>query len=114
MVYAYGANFGRGGEILYGEFGLKAPKRIQKEAIEGTSGWASLSLEALPEYAGDYIFIEDSGSGVEVDNVVWKSLPAVNSNHVYAIDPAKFSFVDPLSLDKQLEFIVKSLLGAEE
>jgi len=114
MVYAYGANFGRGGEILYGEFGLKAPEKVQKEAIEGTTGWASLSLEALPEYAGDYIFVEESGLEVEVDHPVWKTLPAVLSNHVYPVDPAKFSFVDPLSLDKQLEFVVKSLLGDQE
>ena len=45
-VYAYGATYGRGGEILYGELGLKAPELIQKEAIDG-AGWTSLSLEVF-------------------------------------------------------------------
>lgn len=49
--YAYGS-FGRGGDIIYGEFDLKAPPIIQKEAIDSGKGWAKLSLELLPQYAG--------------------------------------------------------------
>ena len=54
-IYAYGHNFGRGGEVIYEELQLKAPEFIQKEAIDSGKGWTSLSREMLPEYAGDYI-----------------------------------------------------------
>ena len=32
-----------GGDIIYGEFDLKAPPIIQKEAIDSGKGWAKLS-----------------------------------------------------------------------
>ncbi len=44
-------------EILFmASLALKAPPIIQK-AIDSGKGWAKLSLELLPQYAGDYIFI---------------------------------------------------------
>lgn len=51
-LYVFGHNYGRGGEIIYGEFGLKAPAKAQAEAIDSGTGWASISMELLPEYAG--------------------------------------------------------------
>ncbi|UOK62368.1 ABC transporter substrate-binding protein [Paenibacillus sp. OVF10] len=114
--YAYGS-FGRGGDIIYGEFGLKAPPIIQKEAIDSGKGWAKLSLELLPQYAGDYIFIsgwtgDESGDSV-FEGPIWDNLPAVQNNHVYREESRGFVFSDPISLEAQLKFVVDSLTKTE-
>ncbi|WP_141504333.1 AraC family transcriptional regulator [Paenibacillus luteus] len=110
--YAYGS-FGRGGDIIYEEFGLKAPPIIQKEAIDSGQGWAKLSLELLPEYAGDYIFISgwtgDENAAPVFEGSIWDKLPAVQNNHVYREDSRGFVFSDPISLEAQLTFVVDSL-----
>ncbi len=110
--YAYGS-FGRGGDIIYGEFGLKAPPIIQKEAIDSGQGWAKLSLELLPEYAGDYIFISgwtgEENTAPVFEGSIWDSLPAVQNNRVYHENSRGFVFSDPISLEAQLEFVVDSL-----
>ncbi|WP_289370599.1 ABC transporter substrate-binding protein [Paenibacillus silvae] len=114
--YAYGS-FGRGGDIIYGEFDLKAPPIIQKEAIDSGKGWAKLSLELLPQYAGDYIFISgwtgDESAAPIFEGTIWESLPAVRNQHVYREDSRGFVFSDPISLEVQLEFVVKSLTDME-
>ncbi|MHA7966186.1 helix-turn-helix domain-containing protein [Paenibacillus sp. CAU 1782] len=114
-IFAYGQGLGRGGDILYGEFNLKAPSLIQKEAIESGTGWARLSLELLPEYAGDFIFISgysEETSGVSVfSGELWDKLPAVRNQTVFYENEKGFIFSDPISLERQLEFIVGSLIG---
>lgn len=114
--YAYGS-FGRGGDIIYGEFGLKAPPIIQKEAIDSGTGWAKLSLELLPEYAGDYIFIsgwtgEENAASV-FEGSIWDNLPAVQHNRVFRENNRGFVFSDPISLEVQLQFVVDSLTGTK-
>lgn len=118
-LYVFGHNFGRSGEILYGEFGLKAPAPAQKEAIDSGTGWASISLEKLPEYAGDIIFTspwsgDDADPKIVYDNELWKSLPAVKAGHVFQLNAAGAYFNDPISLDKQLEFVKESLLSLKK
>ncbi|RXZ81018.1 iron-hydroxamate ABC transporter substrate-binding protein [Paenibacillaceae bacterium] len=114
--YAYGS-FGRGGDIIYSEFGLKAPPIIQKEAIDSGKGWAKLSLELLPEYAGDYIFIsgwaDDKNVAPVFEGSIWDNLPAVQNNHVYRENSRGFVFSDPISLEAQLKFVVDSLTKTE-
>ncbi|GBF73847.1 hypothetical protein PA598K_02170 [Paenibacillus sp. 598K] len=114
--YAYGS-FGRGGDIIYGEFGLKAPPIIQQEAIDSGKGWAKLSLELLPEYAGDYIFISgwtgEESSPPVFEGAIWDSLPAVQQHRVFREDSRGFVFSDPISLEAQLDFVVDSLTKAE-
>lgn len=111
-IYAYGHNYGRGGEIIYEELQLKAPMFIQKEAIDTRKGWTSLSHERLPEYAGDYIFVEDYAEPESiVESTLWNNLPAVKDNKVFQIDPGSAYFSDPITLEKHLDFIVESLTG---
>lgn len=114
-IYAFGHNYGRGGEILYGEFQLKAPDAIQAQAIDSGTGWANLSLETLPEFAGDYIFTSpwsgDDGSPDDVyDSNLWRNLPAVQNNRVFTLNRAGSYFNDPVSLEAHLKFIVESLI----
>lgn len=114
-IYAFGHNYARGGEIIYGEFGLKAPETVQELAIDSGEGWAEFSLETLPDIAGDIIFTcQWSGDESDPEKVygseLWKNLSAVDQNKVIQLDTNAAFFNDPVSLDQQLEFIVESLL----
>ena len=114
----FGHNFGRGGEIIYDEFGLKAPPEAQKEAIDSGTGWATISMEKLPEFAGDIIFTcpwsgDTSDPNIVYDNPVWKSLPAVKAGHVFQLNPKADTYNDPVSLEAQLKFISDSLLSVK-
>ncbi|WP_409344855.1 iron-hydroxamate ABC transporter substrate-binding protein [Paenibacillus sp. MBLB4367] len=113
-IYAFGHNYGRGGEIIYGEFQLKAPQMVQKEAIDSGKGWANLSLESLPDFAGDIIFTcpwsgDTSDPEVVYGNSIWKGLPAVANKRVYQLEPKGAYYNDPVSLEAQLAFIVEKL-----
>ncbi len=113
-IYIFGNTFARGGEIIYDELKLKAPKAAQKEAIDSGVGYANISLEKLPEFAGDYIFTSPwSGSKSNGDQVykssIWASLPAVQNKRVFETDTVGYFFNDPVSLEGQLEFIVDRL-----
>ncbi len=117
-LYVFGHNFGRGGEIIYDEFGLKAPPEAQKEAIDSGTGWATISMEKLPEFAGDIIFTcpwsgDTSDPNIVYDNPVWKSLPAVKAGHVFQLNPKADTYNDPVSLEAQLKFISDSLLSVK-
>ncbi|WP_145317432.1 ABC transporter substrate-binding protein [Paenibacillus xylanexedens] len=117
-LFVFGHNYGRGGEIIYGEFGLKAPAKAQVEAIDSGTGWASISMELLPEYAGDIIFTspwsgDKTDPKIVYDNTLWKTLPAVKANHVFQLDPTSDTYNDPVTLEGQLQFITDSLLSAK-
>lgn len=117
-LFVFGHNFGRGGEIIYGEFGLKAPTKAQVEAIDSGTGNASISMEVLPEYAGDIIFTspwagDTSDPNIVYDNKIWKNLPAVKSGYVFQLDPTSDTYNDPISLEGQLKFITDSLLSVK-
>ncbi|WKL01755.1 hypothetical protein Q0F98_35765 [Paenibacillus amylolyticus] len=97
-------------KLFYGEFDLKAPAKAQAEAIDSGTGWASISMELLPEYGG---ISSSPARGREIqtdpkivyDNTLWKNLPAVKANHVFQLDPTSDSYNDPLTLEGQLQFI---------
>lgn len=110
-VYLYGYGFGRGTEILYDEFGLKSPP-----GFDLADSSAEISLEQVPELAGDYIFISndisvESGDSPIFSSEVWKSLPAVKNNRVFEMDQKAAAFNDPYTLEAMLPFVVDSLLS---
>ena len=111
QLYVYGDNFGRGTEILYQAFGLSMPEKV-KEATE-KDGYLALSTEVLKDYLGDYvIFSKNSDEDNSFQNTeTYKNLPAVKNNHVYEADAKAFYFNDPLSMEYQLDFFIKSFLG---
>ncbi|WP_288340263.1 ABC transporter substrate-binding protein [uncultured Allobaculum sp.] len=55
QIYTMGSHFARGGSILYDMWGLKAPEPIQSTMVDGDETYKVISLEALPEYAGDFV-----------------------------------------------------------
>ncbi|CQR58108.1 iron-hydroxamate ABC transporter substrate-binding protein [Paenibacillus riograndensis] len=111
QLYVYGYNFGRGTELLYGAFKLGMPEKV-KEGTK-TDGYLAVSTEVLKDYLGDYVIFsknaEEDNSFQNTD--IYKSIPAVQNNHVFEADAKAFYFNDPLSLEYQLEFFEHSFLG---
>lgn len=109
-MYVYGTNWGRGTEVIYQALGLKVPEKIQKDVV-GT-GWKAISTEVIPEYAGDYIFVGEGGSAIDnsfMETDVWRGIPAVQQGRVITFDSESFYFNDPISLEKEMEYIVEKL-----
>ncbi|HWO96456.1 MAG TPA: iron-hydroxamate ABC transporter substrate-binding protein [Bacillus sp. (in: firmicutes)] len=109
-TYVYGQNWGRGTEIIYQALGLKAPEKVISDAFG--PGYKAISTELIPEYAGDYIFLgvgADSRKNSFMDTTLWKNIPAVQKNNVIEFESESFWFNDAISLEKQMEFIVKEL-----
>ena len=111
QLYVFGDNWGRGTEILYQAMGLKMPKKVEEMAL--TDGYYALSLEVLPEYAGDYvIFSRSAGADDEyLESDIYKNIPAVKNGRVFEVDQRSFYFNDALTLEYQLEFFEEKFLG---
>lgn len=110
-LYVYGNNWGRGTEILYQAMGLKMPEKVKEMALK--DGWYALSLEVLPEFAGDYLVFSQSKdtSGAITETETYKNIPAVKNNHVITADARGFYFNDAFTLDYQLNFFKEQFLG---
>lgn len=107
-VWVYGDKWGRGGDIIYSQLGLKAPEVIQNEII-GKEQHREISVETVKDYAGDYIIF--SGEiGKLADNPVWKSIPAVKEGRVIPIDFDLFYDIDIYSSNVQLDYLMDKLL----
>lgn len=110
QIYVFGDNWGRGTEILYQEMKLKMPEKVKETALK--NGYYPLSLEVLPDFAGDYIIFSKSNdtnnSFQETDR--YRSIPAVKNNRVFEVNSKEFYFNDALTLDFQLDFFIKSFL----
>ncbi|ANF97481.1 iron-hydroxamate ABC transporter substrate-binding protein [Paenibacillus bovis] len=111
QLYVFGDAWGRGTEIIYQAMGLKMPEKVK--AMTSKDGYYDLSLEVLPDYLGDYvIYSKDPSVDASFQNTdTYKNIPAVKNKHVYEADARGFYFNDAVTLDYQLDFITKSLLG---
>lgn len=110
-LYVFGDNFGRGTEILYQEMKLKMPEKV-KETAQG-NGYYSLSIEVLPEYAGDYLIVskdEDTDTSF-MESETFKNIPAVKNNRAFVVNAKEFRYNDPILLEYQLDFFIESFLG---
>lgn len=110
QLYVFGDNWGRGTEILYQAMGLKMPKSVEEMALK--EGYYALSLEVLPEYAGDYmIFSRNSGAdNAYLESDIYKDIPAVKNDHVFEVEQRSFYFNDATTLDFQLDFFEEKFL----
>ena len=109
-LYVYGQNWGRGTEVIYQALRLKAPEKLKQDVFG--PGYKAISAEVIPQYAGDYIFVGDGAKSADnafMETEVWKSIPAVKNQHVITFDSESFYFNDPISLEKEMEYIVKKL-----
>ncbi|MCR8980751.1 iron-hydroxamate ABC transporter substrate-binding protein [Brevibacillus laterosporus] len=122
-IFIYGKTYGRGGDILYDELGLHAPAKVEADVFE--TGWAKVSLEAIPDYLteADHIFLgvrntsvgttSDTGASKKrvVETTIWKNLPSVKSGHIYEYDVQSMYFKDAMALNNQLDQIVNNLMS---
>ncbi|MED4126669.1 MULTISPECIES: ABC transporter substrate-binding protein [Shouchella] len=112
-VYLYGSGWGRGGEIMYNEFDLSMPEAAV-EAVEG-DGYNNLSLEAVPDYAGDYILTAPWTVNMDgnflYESSIWEGLEAVENDRVFEMDPIGYYFNDPISVEQHLNEISEFLLN---
>ncbi|NGP60443.1 iron-hydroxamate ABC transporter substrate-binding protein [Paenibacillus thiaminolyticus] len=111
QMYVFGDNWGRGTEILYQAMHLNMPDKVKEMALK--DGYYAVSLEVLPEFAGDYVILsKNSDADNSFQNTdTYKNIPAVKNNRLFEVNAKEFYFNDPLTLDYQLDFFRKSFLG---
>ena len=105
-IYTMGSHFARGGSILYDMWGLKAPEAIQGPMVDGDEAYKVISVEALPDYAGDFIcygVLDGADSAYVDDSQLWKNLPAVQAGRLMPYEQVAFMHRDPITLTNQLE-----------
>ena len=105
-IYVMGSHFARGGSILYDRWGLKAPEAIQGPMVDGDEAYQVISVEALPQYAGDFIcygVLDGADSAYVDDSQLWQNLPAVQAGRVMPYEQVAFMHRDPITLSHQLE-----------
>ena len=109
QIYTMGDKFARGGTILYDMWDLKAPEAVQKEMIDGDEQYKVVSLEALPEYTGDYILygvLDGTDPAFVEDSKIWNNLPAVKDGKVLPYEQVAFMHRDPITLNAQLQAFI--------
>ncbi|CAM4080224.1 iron-hydroxamate ABC transporter substrate-binding protein [Geobacillus stearothermophilus] len=111
QLYVFGNNWARGTEILYQEMKLKMPKAVEEQALK--PGYYAVSLEALPQFVGDYLILSKNHDGDTsfMETNTFKNIPAVKNGHMFVADAKAFYFNDPITLDYQLDFFKKHFLG---
>lgn len=111
QLYLYGKNWGRGTEVIYQALGMKAPQKVEQDAFK--TGYRAISTEVIPEYAGDFLFVGEGWNKADtsfMNTDVWKNIPAVKKGNVITFDSKSFYFNDPISLEKELDYIVNELV----
>ncbi|MGP4040158.1 iron-hydroxamate ABC transporter substrate-binding protein [Gracilibacillus sp. D59] len=109
--YVFGDNWARGTEILYQAMDLNMPEKVSQDALE--EGYHTLSLEALPEYAGDFIVISKKSSEDNefMQSDTWNNIPAVKNNRVIEIDQEASTYSDPITLEYLTNIFEEAFLG---
>ncbi len=107
-------DYGRGSQIIYEYLGMKAPEKLQIEIDKATEAVGiEMSFELLSDYIGDFVFRSSYDGMADLsDNAVWNSIPAVKEGRLIDISFGLSYYNDIYSLDKQLDYIVDSLLAA--
>ncbi|REK75066.1 ABC transporter substrate-binding protein [Paenibacillus paeoniae] len=84
-------------QLLYSEGGFKMTEPIKSSISEGV-GFVEISMEKLPEFVGDRIFVltpesEEAKGDTKalIDSALWKGLPAVKNGYVYELPINKAS-----------------------
>ena len=107
------------GQTMHNALGLAIPPKVQQLFdSKPDSLWEPISLEVLPEYAADYIFLlvsndsEDARKMAEeiIKGPIWKNLPAVKNGKAFVVD-SKWGFTDPMTLDWLLDEMTNTILN---
>ncbi|MCK0472269.1 iron-hydroxamate ABC transporter substrate-binding protein [Halalkalibacter sp. APA_J-10(15)] len=102
-LYVFGDDYARGTEILYQEMKLNMPEQVEEMALE--SGVYTLSLEAVPEFAGDYIVLSKNPDADDsmFELNTWQNVPAVQNDQVIEINSKASTYSDPITLEYLLD-----------
>ncbi|MCM3760384.1 iron-hydroxamate ABC transporter substrate-binding protein [Alkalihalobacillus oceani] len=118
-LWVFGENAGRAGQAVYHALGLKMQEKIKAEVEK--SGTGQISLEVLPEYAADYMFLttydpEKKGEALAElqSSAVWNSLDAVQNETLFYNDFDTFYRYDPIAVKGQIDLIVEMLLDTAQ
>ena len=88
---------------------LNMPKKV--EEMTEDEGYYALSLESVPEYAGDYLILSQDEESEDIEESdVLKNIPAVKNDQVLQVDMDRFYFNDATTLDYQLDVFEKYFL----
>ncbi|MBO9605678.1 MAG: ABC transporter substrate-binding protein, partial [Paenibacillaceae bacterium] len=105
------------GHVIYNVLGFVPPAPVKaKIAADVNFNIADISMEVLPEYAADRIFVVSTSNDADADkklkeltdSAIWKILPAVKNNRVYTLSD-KWTQYNSLMLDWQLDDALKQL-----
>lgn len=114
QVYVMGDKFARGGSILFDMWGLKAPQKVQEELIDGDKQYDVVSMEALPDYTGDFILygvLDGADDAFVEDSLMWQNLDAVKEGRVLPYEQIAYMHRDPITLNGQLEDFLEFFRG---
>ncbi|GBF76823.1 hypothetical protein PA598K_05315 [Paenibacillus sp. 598K] len=112
--FIYGDGIYRGGQAMYKYLGLKPPAIIQEQVMDAGKETLEISMEVIPDYAGDHIFLDVSNGAVfDEKSALWNSIPAVKNNRVYRLNTDIFWPYDPLAVEMQLDEVLKLLKGSQ-
>lgn len=113
--YLYGDGIYRGGLAIYKELKLTPPATIQKELIDANVTIKEVSMEVLKDYAGDYIFFDESnGAKMDKKDKVWTSIEAVKQDRVFYLDGKRFWPFDPIAVLAQAEEVTEMIVSQKE
>ncbi|MHA7966887.1 ABC transporter substrate-binding protein [Paenibacillus sp. CAU 1782] len=105
-TWVYGDNFGRGGQPIYQALGRAPKAEVADEIME--KQWKELSMEILPEYAGDYLVVTVSSTSEWnlqkfKEDPIWGSLEAVKQDRIYIWPEERSWYYDPIAVLAQTE-----------
>jgi len=113
QVFAFGPKSGRGGRNIYQVLGLSAPTAIPENIMANT--YSKISMENLPEYAGDYIVLTTESSLAELKkDPIWGSLEAVREERIYIWNEERSWYRDPIALLAQTQELSDWIVGLSQ
>ncbi|MEJ9164434.1 AraC family transcriptional regulator [Paenibacillus graminis] len=117
VAYCYSSSFGHGSQILYGELGFRPPSSLLEQGLLH-NGYLEVSIDHIPAYPAEHIFITSTPSTREgqarfralLQSPGWQKLDAVQEGRVYPLNqPDKFYGFDPLSSLAQLKTFMQAI-----
>lgn len=112
-MHIYGDLRSMGGPMIYRCLQLPPPAAVKEHIIDQDRLNIGISAAELPEYSADHLIIVNYASNwVDHDKTLasqpqWKKFAAVRKKQVYEVNRELFYGFDPLSLELQMEEIVK-------
>ncbi|GFH40547.1 ABC transporter substrate-binding protein [Lactococcus insecticola] len=113
-IYAYGNDWGRGGQALTRGLGFKQSSEMQ--AISDGDGWKELNVESLADLSADYIFVDYAAADKSqyealTKNPVWSQIKAVKAKQVVTMDYNKvYYFGGPTASEKLMKVYADAII----